>query len=399
MSAGFELVETRAALDKAVAELEATPLDEEGLRPIYLDTEFDSTRRGIQPCLLQLSAGREIYLVDPLVASDLEPMADLLAAEDTEWVLHAGSQDVRLLVEHLRIPAPRHVFDTQIAFGLLGAEASVSLPYLQYRLLGVRGTKAHQGDDWLRRPLPSSQLSYAAEDVRHLPALRARLAGQARALGRLSLVRQATLEALTPTEEAPPPPSLTNLRSAWLLDAPSQAALVWLLDWVSALEPRARASAPEPKVLLALASRRPESAVLLARQKGVGAEFAARFGATVVEGLERAARASDGEGFVPLEPAPYATFEQLRLEAWLTQLRASVCEALSVAPELVLPGRMQQRLLAAVTSDGPGDLAAALTGFRRELLGPAIRAFVAACPPPSGPAALPGLPPPPSPAN
>jgi acetyl/propionyl-CoA carboxylase alpha subunit len=80
-----------------------------------------------------------------------------------------------LLMSRLRLDARPRVFDTQVAWALVTAEASVSLAYLVFRVLGLRTTKAHQADDWMRRPLPTNQLAYAACDVAHLPELRARL--------------------------------------------------------------------------------------------------------------------------------------------------------------------------------------------------------------------------------
>ena len=67
----------------------------------------------------------------------------------------------------------------------------------------------------------------------------------------------------------------------------------------------------------------------------------------------RQARAED---FVPIEPAPYATFEDIRLDAWLTVARAEVCATLQASPELILPGRLLKSMRAAALAGRAGPL-------------------------------------------
>src|SRR5207253_1865023 len=95
-------------------------------------------------------------------------------------------------------PAPPALFDTQVVWSLLGPEASVSLAFLQFRVLGVRSSKGYQADDWLRRPLPKAQIEYAASDIIHLPALEQDLRRRARDLGREHVIADACRELLLP---------------------------------------------------------------------------------------------------------------------------------------------------------------------------------------------------------
>ena len=85
-----------------------------GVPTLYLDTEFESNRSGIELCLLQISTGTDIYLVDAIAIRDLRPLAEAFQG-DAEWVLHAGQQDVMLLGERLDLHKRPRVFDTQIA--------------------------------------------------------------------------------------------------------------------------------------------------------------------------------------------------------------------------------------------------------------------------------------------
>jgi ribonuclease D len=266
------------------------------------------------------------------------------------------------------------VFDTQVAWALLGPEYSVSLAYLQYRLLGIRSGKAHQADDWKRRPLPPSQLAYAASDIEHLPELRNLLHDRAARLGRERMVVEASLETVWPEAEAAAPLALESFRNAWQLDRKNQAALKALIEWHNALDPAKRRLAPEPKTLLSIANRLPENAGELGHIKGVSRGFCQQSGAELVARMSRAAReALDGD-FEVIEPPAYATFEEIRLDALLGVARAEICATLQVAPELALPGRLLRPMKAALLAEA--DVGAALgflKGWREELLS---RAFI-----------------------
>jgi ribonuclease D len=372
----MQLVDSQTALELMSREIV-------GAGTFYLDTEFESSRERNELCLVQVSTGARAFLVDTLRLRELEPLARVLGHEGAEWVLHAGEQDLRLLTQRLGIAPPERLFDTQVAWALMSAETSVSLAYLVYRVLGLRTAKAYQADDWKRRPLPQAQLEYAAGDVRFLAALHARLRERARALGRETVVWDASREQLVPPPEPVVRLEYDSFRNAWQLDPRGQAAMVYLVDWYNRLLPAERAEAPEPKTLLSIASRLPASVADLGRIKGVPRRWCERKGARlVVELLEAAARVHPDQG-VMLEPPPYATFEQLKLEAWLVGLRADVCADLELAPDLALPNRWLRRARDLVVRGlEPAALEAELSGWRRALLGSAISAYASRRPPP-----------------
>lgn len=339
---------------------------------LYIDTEFDSGRDGTQLCLVQITAGDEVYLLDGL-RLDLKPLGRAIGAASKTWVLHAGQQDVPLLTAALDVSLPR-VFDTQVGWSLVSIEYSTSLAYLKYRLLGLRGEKAHQADDWRRRPLPESQLSYAASDVLHLPALYAKLIEKSAALGRLEMVHEASSEGLKAVSEPPPPIDTETFRNAWQLEPEGQAVLRFLIRWYNGLDESQKEAAPDIKGLFSLASRRPKTLEDLAGLRAVPRRAASIFGRELVAGIRRASESAGESAFVPIEPPPYATAAELLAAGWLEAARAEVCTELSFAPELVLPGRWLKKLRDAAVAAGRLEGALdALRGFREQLLREPLR--------------------------
>ncbi|MDT4993511.1 MAG: ribonuclease [Actinoplanes sp.] len=161
--------ETAAELDDVVARMSA------GTGPVAVDAERASGYRYTQKAyLVQLRrAGAGTVLIDPMPLDDLRTLDEALA--ESEWVLHAASQDLACLAElGLR---PRRLFDTELAARLAGFER-VGLAALTESLLGFTLEKHHSAADWSTRPLPESWLTYAALDVELLTDLRDHLAAE-----------------------------------------------------------------------------------------------------------------------------------------------------------------------------------------------------------------------------
>ncbi|GAA1605698.1 ribonuclease D [Actinoplanes couchii] len=162
-------METSAELAEIVARMAS------GSGPVAVDAERASGYRYTQRAyLVQLRrAGAGTVLIDPMPLDDLRTLDAALA--DTEWVLHAASQDLPCLAE-LGMK-PRRLFDTELAARLAGFER-VGLAALTEQLLGYSLEKHHSAADWSTRPLPESWLTYAALDVELLTDLRDLLADE-----------------------------------------------------------------------------------------------------------------------------------------------------------------------------------------------------------------------------
>lgn len=137
--------------------------------PVAVDAERASGYRyGHRAYLIQLRRkGAGTALIDPTGVPDLSDLGAVLA--DSEWVLHAASQDLACLAEVGM--KPERLFDTELAGRLLGLPR-VGLGPLVDSVLGYALEKGHSAADWSTRPLPEDWLRYAALDVELLIELR-----------------------------------------------------------------------------------------------------------------------------------------------------------------------------------------------------------------------------------
>ena len=155
---------------------------------VGFDTEFVGERTFFpRLCLIQLGTETMSVAVDPLAVGDLSPLDDLLFDPSVLKLVHAGWQDLKIIHQRTgRVPAP--VFDTQIAAALLGLPAQAAYASVVHEFLRVEVKKGHSYSDWAARPLSPSQLAYALDDVRYLPALHDRMIERLTREGRLSWI-------------------------------------------------------------------------------------------------------------------------------------------------------------------------------------------------------------------
>lgn len=175
------VVETEEALLRVCADLAA------GSGPVAIDAERASGYRySSRAYLIQLRReGSTTWLVDPIAFDSLAPLQEML--RDTEWILHAATQDLPCLAEIGLTPTA--LFDTELAGRLLGYPR-VGLATLVETLLGFRLAKEHSAVDWSTRPLPEPWLEYAALDVEVLGELRKVLGAELIATGKDEWARQ-----------------------------------------------------------------------------------------------------------------------------------------------------------------------------------------------------------------
>ncbi len=201
------------------------------LTHVAIDTEFVRERTYFAKLgLVQIAAGTQIALVDPLGAGTTSALARFIQRSPIV-VMHSASEDL----EALRVACqclPALLFDTQIAAGLAGFGAGLSLQKLIEATVGVILPKSETRTDWIRRPLSEAQLAYAADDVRHLVASADVLIERLNGLGRLAWVEEdcARMLRAATIDEANPHPHL-SFKPAQRMSASAQRLVRRLLIW------------------------------------------------------------------------------------------------------------------------------------------------------------------------
>ena len=337
---------------------------------LALDTEFMRERTYFaELAFLQVADSTEVALIDPLGQLDRARLARLLAAPGQVKVLHAARQDIEVLLPVTGEPlAP--VLDTQLAAALLGFPPQVGYGDLIARELGVTLDKGQARTDWMRRPLSPAQLAYAADDVRWLLPLAARLEERLAALGRLAWFREDSARlADAALYRADPADAWQRFKAIETLPPREQARLRALAAW---RETRAmRRNLPRGWVLSdetarAIARAAPASVAALRALGLMTPATTDKLGPEILEALARADAEPAGAFVQRLQGRP-APQERDCLRRLGTRLR-TIAAGLGIAPEVLATQRDLRRI-------ARGDaLEAALSGWRLEVLGAALAA-------------------------
>jgi ribonuclease D len=328
-------IDTPAALEELLAELGREPL-------LAVDTEAASFHRyHDRVYLVQLSSRTRTAIVDPLAVGDLAPLGRVLADPSVEIVFHDADYDLRLLDQQYGFRAAK-VFDTRVAAQLLN-EPGIGLAALLEKYLGIRLDKRFQRADWSTRPLSAEMLQYAADDTRHLPALRDILRGRLTERGRLSWAEEefALLEHVKWDAVEDGEAGYLRVKGARTLRGRHLAALRELYQWREATAARTDRAAfrilnTEP--LLEIARTLPTEVPALRAIRGVSAELAERRGREILDAVRRALelperdlpRIERGPRRAP-DPAFETRLEQLKAK------RNELSSLLDLAPGVLCP--------------------------------------------------------------
>lgn len=350
---------------------------------LALDTEGDSLHHYPERlALIQIGLpDGSVWLLDPLALTDLTPLASLFVAGPT-LVLHAGDNDLVHLKRRYAL-AFGSVFDTAIAGRFLGGRA-LGLDVLLESHLGVTLPPSRQKDDWSQRPLSPAQLTYAAADVQHLFALKAKLVEELDKIGRLSWVEEecAALAAQPAPERPVDPDAWLGVKGARDLPARGMAVLreLWSLR-----EQLARAADRPPfkilseDTLLRVAHTVPRDATTLGGIQGITPRVLGRWGAALLDAVDRALALEDGAlPVLPRHRRPSVPGAMSRRIDKLRRWRAGATEQVGLEAGVLLPNR----LITAIAEAAPRTLdeLARVDGVRRwrvETLGEGLLAALA----------------------
>lgn len=221
----MEYIDDQLSLEALVRKAAESPF-------VAIDTEFLREKTYFPNlCLIQLRTQDETYIVDPFAVDDLSVLAPILEHEGILKLFHAGSQDIEILFREVGT-MPRPIFDVQVAAALLGHSYQAGLASLLSSFLGVSIKKSDSFTDWTRRPLTSSQLSYAAEDVIYLPQLHEVMVQRLEELGRLGWLDDEFAELTDPSNyEVDPYSRYKRLKRGNQLNRKQMAAAREVAAW------------------------------------------------------------------------------------------------------------------------------------------------------------------------
>ncbi len=341
---------------------------------IALDTEADSLHSYFhKTCLIQVTAGDGNFVIDPLALEpeSLAPLWGVVEDPDIPVLMHGSDYDIRVLDRDYDVRI-RGLVDTQIMAQVLG-EPKTGLAALLEKELEVVLDKRHQRADWGRRPLTTSQVTYAAADTAFLESLAVRLRERLRSMGRWDWAVEDfhRLEQVRHRPVEPNPLAFERVKGARALRGKARDRAFDLFQWRD--QEAQRLDIPPFKVLgnrqlVALAETAPESNEKLVGIDGLGPRFVHRWGAGILKIVNRPQPAPERIR-KPRQPDLSAT--EVRRVKLLSAVRDEVATELSLEPGLLCP----RACVTAVASRSPrcaslGDLQdAGLIGWRFEILG------------------------------
>jgi len=282
--------------------------------------------------------------------------------------VHAGWQDLKIFHQRTgRVPSP--VFDTQIAASVLGMPAQAAYASVVREFLGVDVKKGHSYSDWSARPLSASQLSYALDDVRFLPALHDRMSERLEREGRLSWIEPGIAALSSPaTYETVPEEEYRRVKGWAALDRRRLAVLRALIAWRE--REAMRRDVPRRRVLsdesaLAIARSRASDEEALGRVRGLEWRIGGETSRAVLAAVREALALPEDRLPQPPPPSkPRGNGERASGAALMGALLRCRARTHRVAPEVLATAEDLDRL-AAGEREGIG----VLEGWRREIAG------------------------------
>jgi ribonuclease D len=336
-----------------------------------LDTEFMPEGR-YRPllCLVQIAAGGEIAVLDPLDGGfDHRPLAEVLADPEIEVLLHAGRQDVAILRREWNTTFT-NVFDTQVAAGFAGFSAQAGYNGLLHDVLKIRLPKTASFTRWDARPLTEEQLRYAEGDVEHLVALADEISSRLSARGRLEWAREECVAIAEATDERDPEEVWRRLPRVTGLDSRDRAVARELAAWrerTASAEDRPVGSVLRDPTVVELAKRKPIGRRELAQIRGVNPDVVRRRGDDIIAAIERGREA---------EPIRAGEGDRLALDAvdgpaiaLAEALVRSRAQEAGLAYELIAARADLAPIVVSVRRGTPEPDVRTLRGWRRELVG------------------------------
>jgi ribonuclease D len=346
--------------------------DVSGARQLFMDTEFVREETYYpQLELVQVMADGQIGLVDVRSTGNLGPLLEMLEDPSIEKVFHAAQQDLELFHQCAGRPV-RNVFDTQIAAAMVGVGEQVGYGQLVKTLTGVSLIKTQAYTAWNTRPFTPAQLEYAADDVRHLPAVTQALKERLEELGRTDWAREECqrLEEKAQKPECPVEELYLRVSGVERLSPKELNVLRALAIWRD--ETARRRNIPPQKLLkdnslVNLARQQPVTLAEIRDLRGFPAGVAERHGAEIARTVAEALKLPKEQWprRLPVREVDASTQALVNILATFLRIRA---QEQQIAWGLLATARDLEELVERTPGVSKGDLPI-LDGWRYELAG------------------------------
>jgi ribonuclease D len=317
-----------------------------------LDTEFlrERTYRA-DLGLVQVSDGNQAWLVDPIKIGSLDTLAELLNRQSTIKLLHSGSEDLEVLYYVLGA-LPNPLVDTQVACAFLGQPLQLGYHHAVKWLLDVDIDKDQTRSNWLKRPLSSKQLLYAAMDVVLLPMMYGMLKQRLDDCGRWAWLEE-EVDRMKQTATTPVEPETAYLRfnRTGRLKAPEMNVLQALAEWrevIASERNLARGFVVSDIALMKLSQFRPSNITQLKDITEIHPRAVERYGEellTLIAGAESSER--DIEKIEELDKSQKTRLDRMR------ECVRKVAEELAIDPALLASKKELEKLVRALAADEP----------------------------------------------
>jgi ribonuclease D len=348
MQTNYQVIDTISELKNVSRILERE-------KAVGIDLEADSMYHFIEKvCLIQMTAKKTSFVIDPLQIKDLSPLKFLFSRQDITKIFHGADYDVRSLYRDFKIEI-NNLFDTEVACRFLGIKET-GLETVLKQFFKVNLNKKYQKKDWSKRPLPQEMIDYAARDVIHLVPLAQILIKELENKGRLSWVLEecdylSKVRSVSSDDE----PLFLKFKGAGRLKSRSLGVLEALLQFrkqVAQKKDRPLFKIIANAALMEIALARP---VTLRRLKGSDALSVKQikmYGNGLIEAVDKALKAPENELPVyPRKKVPVLSQKVPKRVKAIKKWRDKRAKELAIDPALLC----NKALLTAIAAQKPFD--------------------------------------------
>lgn len=339
------------------------------LDAIALDTEFIRTDTFYPlPGLIQVGTGSDVFLIDPLLISQWQPLANLFENPGVIKVLHACSEDLEVF-KLLTGNAPRPLFDTQLATAFANLGFSMGYQALLKHILNIDLPKDETRSNWRQRPLTEAQVRYASLDVTHLLEVYQHLDQLLTKSSKKAWFEDECLAITLNVLPYDPDNAWKDVKRAWQL-RPQQLAVLKALCYFRETASREE-DVPRNRIipkgsLWALAKSQPRTMNALREIPDMRSNIIRQHGEQILDIIHSASQ-------IPAEqrPAPLPAPLPKNAKDWGKQIKTLISQQaveLELPLELLTPSKLTSPLLRNWLDNGHFALPDTLTGWRRDII-------------------------------